>query len=497
MAAIFTSTCTSILDLPPSCVAFPQASSEHFIVGTYELQKGEAIDEDEAISHQETLSSEGARRSGSLILFHLDKDNKLTLIQTLSTASAILDCQFHPQNAELFATADSAGSISLYGLRHSPSVRMEYIKRFIVAADPKILILSLVWHPTNKNVLSFTSSDGFVYLGKLDNSQSCLNAYPVRKHDYEAWTAAFPSCERGAVKPGSLVEIISGSDGADLCISASNVLDSSNLIQPTISTPLLTIKDLHSSGITSILPLGDFYYTRSQKAQTLLTGSYDDTVKLSHLTYRNRKDTHTVLASCHLGGGVWRLKLLEDFVGQIGISQKFLVLASCMHSGAKILRVSIVCNQRGLPTANGTFHGERGSANPTNMGAPFEGEKITFEQYHNADLLEHSPISQDTRSAITASIEVLGSFTKHQSMNYGSDARRAFTDNEKKESDRRGAGEPVADAFKGEGIKAVQESKEPRNKVTSRWDVASTSFYDRLLCIWSAELDIDLEPVCP
>jgi diphthamide biosynthesis protein 7 len=71
--------------------------------------------------------------------------------------------------------------------------------------------------------------------------------------------------------------------------------------------------------VTSILPL---------KSDHILTGSYDDTIRLIRLR------PPAVLTQVNLEGGVWRLKLLA-----IHGENVFDVLASCMHAGTRIIRV--------------------------------------------------------------------------------------------------------------------------------------------------------------
>jgi len=121
----------------------------------------------------------------------------------------------------------------------------------------------------------------------------------------------------------------------------------------------------------------------------LLTGSYDDHVRLISHQPNGRP---RCLLERNLGGGVWRLNLLhEDYNHAPG----FTVLASCMHAGTRVIRL-------------------RGDS------------------------------SED--SAWT--LDILGRFEEHRSMNYGSDAQP------------------------GNG-----------NLET----IVSTSFYDKLLCLWQID----------
>jgi diphthamide biosynthesis protein 7 len=103
-------------------------------------------------------------------------------------------------------------------------------------------------------------------------------------------------------------------------------------------------------------------------APILLTGSYDEGLRVYHATRRGE-----VLAEQGLGGGVWRLQLLNT--KESGSERQFLVLASCMHAGTRIVRIT----QR--------------------------------EQDQTAEW----------------EIDVLAEFTEHESMNYASDVWKGST----------------------------------------------------------------------
>ena len=108
------------------------------------------------------------------------------------------------------------------------------------------------------------------------------------------------------------------------------------------------------------------------------------------------------LAELYIGGGVWRLKLMQNYTPRPGQSDssdavfKYRVLASCMHAGARILEVE----------------GKAGEWN----------------------------------------IKVLGEVKIHESMCYGSDLQP---------------------------VDAEDEEGEHESRIC-----VSTSFYDKLLCVW-------------
>jgi len=95
----------------------------------------------------------------------------------------------------------------------------------------------------------------------------------------------------------------------------------------------------HTAGVTSILPLP---VPLVDGSPLLLTGSYDEFVRVYHATQRGN-----VLAEKQLGGGVWRLQLVKDETEHnpassrgYSTARRFLVLASCMHAGTRIIRVT-------------------------------------------------------------------------------------------------------------------------------------------------------------
>lgn len=108
----------------------------------------------------------------------------------------------------------------------------------------------------------------------------------VSKHELEPWTLAFTADTNG---------VLSGGDDALL-----QRADMTN--EPLIfsATTVWQDRKTHQAGVTAILPLAD---------DLIVTGSYDDHIRLSFAPTSGRRKTLTEL---HLGGGVWRLKLLDS-----------------------------------------------------------------------------------------------------------------------------------------------------------------------------------------
>ncbi|KAG0647123.1 WD repeat-containing rrt2 [Hyphodiscus hymeniophilus] len=376
---------STILDLPPSCIEFIPGFPDFFVVGTYNLQK----EVDTGSLHQS--------RTGSLNLLPSKQDltSLRTLVQTISHPSAILDLHFLTTRTE-FGVVSSTGTISIYKFQaenHSITHLTTH-----QAFDSAILVLSFTWHPfaslQSRPVLAATLSNGSLHLLRfstdLKDLETMNDSDPLNTHDLEAWTCAFvqiPESESG-------LRIYSGGDDGVLRLTELESLP----LNSESEIPVLHKFKCHEAGVTAILPIS---YSKNPDHNgalndLLLTGSYDDHVRV----YNAKNPRGKVLAELKIGGGVWRLKLLDPLSpGKLNDSDgvRFRVLASCMHAGARILEV-------------------------TRAGRDGEWK-----------------------------IEILGSVTVHESMCYGSDVQ------------------PVGDDSGDQDERRI---------------CVSTSFYDRLVCLW-------------
>ncbi|THV78770.1 WD40 repeat-like protein, partial [Aureobasidium pullulans] len=289
---------------------------------------------------------------------------------TTQTPYAILDIHFSPHDPTLLAVAGSTGCVQLFNIQSTSSSASLSPLSAYQYFDPSTLVLSLAWHPTIPSIIGVTTSPGQVYL--VDTSLPAAEvegtAKEILAHDLEAWTLSFSA---------SGTSIYSGGDDAALRFSG---LPASLTSDDEAEEYLPSWQDRrsHQAGVTAILPL-------SSEPNILITGSYDDNIRVLHAPLQGRKQ---VLAEENLEGGVWRLKMLRTEID----AGKYTVLASCMHAGARIVEVK-----------------------------KDEGGEWT--------------------------IEVLAKFEEHKSMNYGSD---------------------------------VQPGSENGGEQT----IISTSFYDKLLCLW-------------
>ncbi|KXT01333.1 hypothetical protein AC578_2710 [Pseudocercospora eumusae] len=414
------------LDLPPSCIAFCPTLSNFFVVGTYYLhgkeQQGDLLlreANNNNSNNAEPLSGDPEstppspdecvqKRTGSLILFRLEQDN-ITRVSTITTDFAILDIQWslHADKVgdTLLAVATSTGLLAFYRLDAArQELVLSCVKRI---CDSTILVLSLTWHPFRPHVLGLTLSNGNVLLCECNSSSSStedqlwsqdavITTHGIQQHELEAWTMAFTT---------QTALTLSGGD--DILLQCSQIQDEGEDMH---IEALWKDRKLHEAGVTAILPLSD---------TLVVTGSYDDHIRVLSLPSVGRRQT---LASLYLGGGVWRLKVLAQEKAAVAVPTcqnmqeasdsalrqpctSLVLLASCMHAGARIVRL-----------------------------VRSRDEEWTFE--------------------------VLARFEEHKSMNYGSDVQ----------PERKGPG----------GSGGVRS-------------IVSTSFYDRLLCLWK----IDMAKIVP
>jgi diphthamide biosynthesis protein 7 len=220
-------------------------------------------------------------------------------VSTTPTPYAILDLHFSPHDPTLLAVAGSTGCLQLFRFS-STSTSLEPLSTYRFF-DPATLVLSLSWHPVDSNLLGVTVSSGGVYV--VDTNVAVKQALDTAKevliHDLEAWTLTFSHDGKA---------IYSGGDDASLRFST--LQPTSSISNPQVTEPEeedftpLQWQDRrsHQAGVTAILPLAN-------EPDILITGSYDDNVRILHTPLVGRKQ---ILCEENLEGGVWRLKMLEE-----------------------------------------------------------------------------------------------------------------------------------------------------------------------------------------
>ena len=172
-------------------------------------------------------------------------------------------------------------------------------------------------------------------MGQTKNNQAQIFAQS-QGHSLEAWTVAWSDKEwEGESK---LAILYSGGDDSMLCRHSSfgNPLEAEGSVGDEaqhLNEPSWRDKTTHSAGVTAILPLS---LSTPFDDDILVTGSYDEYVRV--LALPNLGGRTKVLAEKQLGGGVWRLQLLDTIYSLEKVIH-LMVLASCMHAGARLLKI--------------------------------------------------------------------------------------------------------------------------------------------------------------
>ncbi|KAL2880889.1 hypothetical protein SGCOL_003916 [Colletotrichum sp. CLE4] len=391
-APIITSKQSLILDLPPSCIEFCSSHPSYFVVGTYNLVKEEETTTELSENADVAVLKKPQNRNGSLIVYQL-VDGLVQQVQTLLHPAAILDLHFCPSagRQDILAVVSSTGTLSIFRLNPvaDASEPLKHLATSRISDVPEgVLFLSGVWDPNNAASIALTTSSGEVRIMRLGDSWEIIDeedSEAIITHSLEAWTVAFSP-------PDQATPFILYSGGDDSALRYTSCSRNEDAGIEALYTPLNVPG--HGAGVTAILPIP---LTLADNSRLLVTGSYDDTIRVfsvqpPHETYGMRKVK--CLAEENLGGGVWRLKLID--MTSTADRCRLRVLASCMHAGARVVELE----------------------------GPLSGEAW----------------------AVTA----LAQFEEHKSMNYGSDFVPAPGSN--------------------------------------RLECVSTSFYDKLLCLWEVEL---------
>jgi diphthamide biosynthesis protein 7 len=322
--------------------------------------------------------------------------------------SALLDLRFNPHDGsrDICAVVSSTATVALFKLSPDGDEPLKHLNTMNIATmsqgeiEPtpgeEIIFTSFGWHPARPDMMAITTTTGQVYMVQLPTFDGNweLNSEPVITHTLEAWCAVIAPIPAVAARPSEAQEtgelsklsfrVYSGGDDSMLRSRTCTWSDGS-LAE---SLPALEARG-HDAGVTAILPL----FVQEDGHELVVTGSYDEHIRLFLVPPFGRPKN---LAESVLGGGVWRLNLIDlDTTPNQRYRWRARILASCMHAGTRVVEL--------LETVDG----------------------------------EHR-------------FDVLWRFEEHESMNYGSD----FQPGQKQ----------------------------------GRLLVVSTSFYDKLLCLWEIEM---------
>lgn len=361
------------------------AHPEFMVVGTYAL-----------VGKDDRRENEAQMRKGTLSVMTVAAKFQATYVGMLPPTldkhdfpSAILDLHFHPTDDSLLCVATSAASIHFFRFVKNANILDRRVETKLlplgwakVAEDDEHglthLITQFAWLPEiaisgkegiNDQLIATlvaTESSGRVQIVKLAipalrntfDKRAELHDKPkklpfsqvyLQNHSEEAWTVStfdIPS------PPGTHTRfLLSGGDDSALKTTLLNLTPSNpNSDSPPnleiLASPAIdgwTDAKSYNGGVIAILPLTPTLIASpnssvpSQLETTipLLTGSYDDTIRL----YLINPSTmlRRLILDMNLGGGVWRLKLMDEYT--VATKHHFIILVSCMHAGVRILRV--------------------------------------------------------------------------------------------------------------------------------------------------------------
>ena len=287
------------------------------------------------------------------------------------------------------------------------------------------------------------------------NSEAAVVAFVAfERHTEEAWTVAATAISNTSTSTSTSISsggddtekilILSGGDDSALIASSATPKSTSHgIVLADIATRMTSSQDLctpsllnspphhlwtdrksHTAGVVAILPLCPPPHP-THTSIPILTGSYDEHIRLFVLDTTSPILKRSLIFEEKLGGGVWRLKLMHESTTPSTSTPdnrySALILASCMHGGVCILRLTY---DPPAPNTNTT----------TTNTAVASSSSPLFAERHGWHM------------------KILGKFTKgHESMNYGSDFR-------------------------------VERDEDGQR--TGEYTIVSTSFYDQVVCVW-------------
>lgn len=259
--------------------------------------------------------------------------------------SALLDLRFHPHHSKhqgIFAVVSSTGTLAIYRLNTENNQPLEHVATSRCSdLGEDVLFLQCNWHPSVENVIAVTTSTGLARLLYLNGSWAIKDWVDVDvQNTLEAWSVCLSNPDSSNGDERKQVTVYCGGDDSILRYTSLS-LGQSNIKQ-NIETeyPPISIKGPHNAGVTAILPLSAW---TPAGWRIVITGSYDDQLRVfavndPHESYGAKMVQ--LLTEIDLGGGVWRLNLIDMKVNSLQRGSVYiLLLASCMHAGARVVEV--------------------------------------------------------------------------------------------------------------------------------------------------------------
>ena len=364
---------------PIAAVAVCPEYPEYIVIGTYNLLKPD-----------EGGAGPTQIRTGSIKVLPVDATFKPgfpgaqpPLLAETCLNAAVLDIRFRPSDGSLFAVAASDARMTFFKIVQHADVlarriemRLTCLGRVTVAEETKTgeipLITAFTWlteraaslDTAPDAVIGITTSEGQVKWLEVNFPTANFQTSPTSQvlattlwtstpplsHTQEAWAVATEIDPLAVLDdaPDRTIQLYTFTGGDDSALIASSVRYQLNTASPPApacltSQPvhLYTDRKSHTAGVTAVLPLG----APSIPSIILLTGSYDEHIRL--ITHPARK----TLLSQNLGGGVWQLQLMHESYHSASDTYCALILASCVHAGVRILRLTVNNNVDYSPAA--------------------------------------------------------------------------------------------------------------------------------------------------
>lgn len=267
-------------------------------------------------------------------------------IQTVPQPSALLDLRFNPHEGhyDICAVVSSTATIALFRLvpddkeqplKHLRTMDIATMSQGEISPEPgsEILFTSFGWHPLRKDVMAVTTSTGHVYVVHLPafDGDWSLDPEPVITHSLEAWCVVIsPNLGLPRARETYDVSCRVYTGGDDSILRYRTCTWSANSM--TASLPAMQARG-HDAGVTAILPL----FEDKDGNELVVTGSYDEQIRLFSVPNLGRASS---LAESCLGGGVWRLKLIDmERTHSQEYKWRVRMLVSCMHAGARVVEL--------------------------------------------------------------------------------------------------------------------------------------------------------------
>ena len=267
-------------------------------------------------------------------------------MQTVSQPSALLDLRFKNEpfhNQDVLATVSSTGSLAIFKLdpsQNPPAPLQHLATSRCDDMGEDVLFLQCNWHPLLHNVIAVTTSTGNARLLYLDDEWRISQYFDVEiENSLEAWSIAFSPTPSTSGEGKVNFSVYCGGDDSMLRYSTCSWLENGEAEGPEAPYGSMTLKGKHDAGVTAILPLS---LKSQQGGRVVVTGSYDDHLRAFvifdlDVTYGMRRVEQVV--EKNLGGGVWRLDLVS--LDESGDSARIVILASCMHAGARVVELCL------------------------------------------------------------------------------------------------------------------------------------------------------------